>query len=390
MISVQEALHKIREHCTVRPPVLLPLHESGGFVLAENIAAPTDSPHFNQSAMDGYAFSYDDWDGNSDLTVSGEVQAGNNYSEPLNPHSAVRIFTGAALPSGTDTVVIQENVLKKNGSICIKDSKIIKGSNVRLTGSQTRKGEIVFLEGHLLTPASVAYLAEFGIQKVSVYSKPIISIINTGKELLHQGEKREAGKIYESNSFGLRAALEQMHISPDSVEMADDDERAIEKAIRNRLRSDILILTGGVSVGDYDFVTSALEKCGVKLVFHKIRQKPGKPLYFGVHRQTLVFGLPGNPASALTCFYEYVSEAISCLTKKTYFKRIHLPLAESFSKKPGVAVFLKGKINGNTVSVLANQESYKLNSFASADCLIELDEAMDRINTGDLVRVLQI
>jgi len=391
MIGVHEAKKLIFDNCPSTKVEKMSLNKANGLILAEPVYSPIDTPPFNQSAMDGYAFSLDDWDGKSDLFLSGEVQTGSYFTGSLKPLNALRIFTGAALPPGADTVVIQENVTKDGNLISIKDEKLMRGSNVRLKGSQTRKGELVLNEGHLFTPASVSFLAGLGIDTVKVYSNPSISVITTGKELIKPGEELSQGKVYESNSYGLNAGLAHMNISPVAIEMVDDDEEAIITAIKKHLRNvDILVLTGGVSVGDYDFVTTALEKCGVKKVFHKVKQKPGKPFYFGVHQQTLVFGLPGNPASVLTCFYEYVAEAITCFTKKEYFKKIQLPMANDYSKKAGLTFFLKGKTDGNTVVALNEQESYKLNSFAEADCIIELEEEKEYFKKGDLAIVRMI
>lgn len=391
MIGVHEAKKLIFDNCPSTKVEKMSLNKANGLVLAEPVYSPIDTPPFNQSAMDGYAFSLDDWDGKSDLFLSGEVQTGSYFTGSLKPLNALRIFTGAALPPGADTVVIHENVTKDGNLISIKDEKLMRGSNVRLKGSQTRKGELVLNEGHLFTPASVSFLAGLGIDTVKVYSNPSISVITTGKELIKPGEELSEGKVYESNSYGLNAGLAHMNISPVAIEMVDDDEEAIITAIKKHLRNvDILVLTGGVSVGDYDFVTTALEKCGVKKVFHKVKQKPGKPFYFGVHQQTLVFGLPGNPASVLTCFYEYVAEAITCFTKKEYFKKIQLPMANDYSKKAGLTFFLKGKTDGNTVAALNEQESYKLNSFAEADCIIELEEEKEYFKKGDLASVRMI
>ncbi|MCK9451676.1 MAG: molybdopterin molybdotransferase MoeA [Bacteroidales bacterium] len=390
MIPIQEAKRLIHENYTSTKVTQLPINKANGFVLAESVFSPIDTPPFDQSAMDGYAFSFDEWDGKSELLLSGEVQAGNYLAENLKPKEAVRIFTGAAMPAGTDSVVIQENVIKNGKYVSIKDDKLIKGSNVRLQGSQTKKGEITLAEGHYLSPAAISFLAGLGVDSLKVYSNPAISIIVTGKELIIPGEAMSNGKIYESNSFGLTAALEQLDIVPVSVEVVDDDEQKIMNAINNQLSADIIMLSGGVSVGDYDFVTSALEKCGVKKVFHKVKQKPGKPFYFGKHQQTLVFGLPGNPAAVLSCFYEYVVEAIGSFTKKAYFKKLMLPLADDFTKKPGLTLFLKGKTRTNEVSILKDQESYKMNSFAMADCIIELEEDKTRFNKGDLVKVQMI
>lgn len=390
MIPIHEAKRLIFENYTDAKVTQLPINKASGFVLAEPVFSPIDTPPFDQSAMDGYAFSFDEWDGKSDLLLAGEVQAGNYLAQNLKPNEAVRIFTGAAMPAGTDSVVIQENIIKKGKYISIKDDKLIKGSNVRLQASQTKKGEIALAEGHYLSPAAISFLAGIGVDSLKVYSNPAISIIVTGKELIKPGEAMSVGKIYESNSFGLTAALEQVDIVPVSVEVVDDDEQKIMNAINNQLGSDIIMLSGGVSVGDYDFVTSALEKCGVKKIFHKVKQKPGKPFYFGKHQQTLVFGLPGNPAAVLSCFYEYVAEAISSFTKKEYFKKIMLPLADDFAKKPGLTLLLKGKTTSNEVSILKNQESYKMNSFAMADCIIELEEDKMHFHKGEMVKVLMI
>lgn len=388
MISVSEARKKIIEHCPQAKASLIPLSKGGGFVLADDIYSPIDSPHFNQSAMDGYAFRFDDWDGKSDLKVIGEVQAGSSADIEFHPLEAIRIFTGAALPSGADTVVIQENVIREDERIKIVVNHLSKGSNVRLRGSQTKMREQVLESGHLITPATVSLLAGFGITHVLVYPNPTVSIITTGKELMKPGEQLSDGKIYESNSSGLKAALEQMNIHPVAIESVDDEEEKIIEAIQQQLRGvDMLILTGGVSVGDYDFVTTALEKCGVQKMFHKVKQKPGKPFYFGVHGTTLVFGLPGNPASVLTCFYDYVADAISKQTKKEYFKSIQMPLANEYSKKAGLTFFLKGKMNSDSVTILNDQESYKMNSFAMADCLVELEEEKEKYFEGDMVRV---
>ena len=225
---------------------------------------------------------------------------------------------------------------------------------------------------------------------VKVFSKPNVSIIVTGKELAKAEDTISEGKIFESNSIGLIAALQQLGINPVSVEVVDDVEEEIEQAISNQLTSDILILTGGVSVGDYDLVPACLEKCGVQKIFHKIKQKPGKPFYFGRYNRTLVFALPGNPAAVMSCFYEYVAQAISNFTQKEYFKKMLLPLAEDFNKKAGLTFFLKGKMGERDVTVLNNQESYKLNSFAVADCLIEFDEEGENFKKGDLVNVRMI
>ena len=390
MINVKEAKQLIDENCCSLKVNNLTLLEANGSILAEPIYAVIDTPPFHQSAMDGYAFSFENWDKKSNLIVIGEIQTGNYSAEKVLANEAVRIYTGAPTPPGTDTVVMQEKIIRDGNTIQILDAFLVKGANVRPQGSQTKKGELALHERQLLSPVAISFLAGIGISKVKVFSKPIVSIIVTGKELAKAEDKITEGKIFESNSIGLIAALQQIGINPVSMEVVDDVEAEIEQAISNQLTSDILILTGGVSVGDYDLVPSSLEKCGVQKIFHKIKQKPGKPFYFGRHNQTLVFALPGNPAAVMSCFYEYVTQAIGNFTQKEYFKKMAFPLAEDFNKKAGLTYFLKGKMGERDVTVLNNQESYKLNSFAVADCLIEFDEEGENFKKGDLVSVRMI
>jgi molybdopterin molybdotransferase len=390
MINVKEAKQLIDENCCSLKVNNLTLLEANGSILAEPIYAVMDTPPFHQSAMDGYAFSYENWDKKSNLTVIGEIQTGNYSAEKVLANQAVRIFTGAPIPPGTDTVVMQEKINCDGNTIEVLDTFLVKGTNVRPQGSQTKKGELALQERQLLSPVAISFLAGIGINKVNVFSKPTVSIIVTGKELAKAEDTITEGKIFESNSIGLIAALQQIGINPVSVEVVDDVEAEIEQAISNQLTSDILILTGGVSVGDYDLVPASLEKCGVQKIFHKIKQKPGKPFYFGRYNQTLVFALPGNPAAVMSCFYEYVAQAISNFTQKEYFKTMLLPLAEDFNKKAGLTFFLKGKVGERDVMILNDQESYKLNSFAVADCLIAFEEDKEIFQKGDLVNVRMI
>ena len=214
-------------------------------------------------------------------------------------------------------------------------------------------------------------------------------IVVTGKELQQQHEALQYGKVYESNSFTLIAALQQLHINDVSKFMVDDDLQLIQQALEKSLQAaDIVLLCGGVSVGDYDFVVKAMELCGVTTHFHKIKQRPGKPLFFGTKGQKPVFGLPGNPSSVLTCFYEYVIPAIikMCLIPVS-IQKIHLPLAAAYSKKEGLTHFLKGKIINDKVQPLTAQESYRLASFATADCLIVLEEERADYAANEVVEV---
>ena len=390
MISVSEARKLIDENCKGGRSEVMRLIDALDRALSDDVVSPMDTPPFHQSAVDGYAFSFNDWDGKSKLEVAGEVQAGNVFTAEIKPRQAIRIFTGAPVPAGLDTVVMQEKIEVQGDQMTIKDPLLVEGANVRLQGSQTKIGDVVLKKSHRLTPASISFLASLGITEVPVFAHPHIRIIVTGKELVAPGGTINEGQIFESNSFALKTALKAMGISPVSAEIVEDDEVLIMEAITRALDSDIVILTGGASVGLYDLVPSSLAKCGVKEIFHKVKQKPGKPFYFGTYGDVLVFALPGNPAAVLSCFYEYITPAIGKFTGRQYHKRLKMILAHDFQRKPGLTQFMKGKTKANTVFILDHQESYLMNSFAHADALVELEEDREVILKGDLVNVLMI
>ena len=390
MISVSEARKLIDENCKGGRSEVMRLIDALDRALSDDVVSPMDTPPFHQSAVDGYAFSFNDWDGKSKLEVAGEVQAGNVFTAEIKPRQAIRIFTGAPVPAGLDTVVMQEKIEVQGDQMTIKDPLLVAGANVRLQGSQTKIGDVVLKKSHRLTPASISFLASLGITEVPVFAHPHIRIIVTGKELVAPGGTINEGQIFESNSFALKTALKAMGISPVSAEIVEDDEALIMEAITRALDSDIVILTGGASVGLYDLVPSSLAKCGVKEIFHKVKQKPGKPFFFGTYGDVLVFALPGNPAAVLSCFYEYITPAIGKFTGRQYHKRLKMILAHDFQRKPGLTQFMKGKTKANTVFILDHQESYLMNSFAHADALVELEEDREVILKGDLVNVLMI
>ena len=390
MISVNEAKYIIEDNGTELLPVMMPLQQAAGLVLARTVYAIADIPPFNQSSMDGYAFCFREWEKKQSLTIKGEVAAGLTTSVFPNAYEAVRIFTGAAVPSYMDTVVMQEKVITDNNQLIIEDKSIKEGCNVRVKGSDIKAGSNALAEGSKLNPASIGFLASMGITEVCVYPYPKIKIVITGNELIQPGGILQHGQVYESNSFALKAVLQQMHLTDVSVLYVKDDPDELKQVLENALENcDILLITGGVSVGEYDFVAKALANCGVTTLLHTIKQKPGKPLFVGKRKKQLIFGLPGNPSSVLTCFYEYTIPAIermmqlttSCIQKKI------LPLTVAINKKIGFTHFLKAWATFDKVTPLGAQESYRLSSFATANCLICLEEDKTEYLAGDLVEV---
>jgi molybdopterin molybdotransferase len=387
MISVTEAKEIIQQRVKSLHPVYLPLKDAAGLTLAADVTAITNIPNFRQSSMDGYAIKYAA--GNSTFQLRGEMAAGATMQVEISANEAARIFTGAPLPTGADTVVMQERVEVADGHILINDPKISQHQHVREKGAEVKEGDIAMLAGAILSPAAIGFLAGIGITKVAVFPAPVVTIIVTGNELQEPGRPLKFGQVYESNSVMLQSALHQIGIKEINILRAFDDLKSLEAILTNALSSsDVILLTGGVSVGDYDFVVEAATNAGVKQGFHKIKQKPGKPLYFGTKDQKIIFGLPGNPSSVLSCFYQYVLPGIGTMMKKDLsLKTVEGTLTHDYSKGAGLTHFLKGSYAKGSVTPLHAQESFRLHAFAQADCLIVLQEDHEDYLAGDRVEV---
>lgn len=387
MIPVSKAKELIHDLVQSLDPLALPLQETAGLTLAEDILSPYDIPAYPQSSMDGYSFAFEE--GRSTYELEGEMAAGSRQQFNLVTGKAIRIFTGAAVPNGADTVLVQEKARVENGLLHLADTSLQKGDNVRPIGSEIQKGEHALSKGDRLQPASIGFLAGMGIDTVKVFPRPKVSIFITGNELQALGQPLGYGQVYDSNSYTLRACLEQLQINHIALFQSGDDPAQLQALLAKALQdSDLVLMTGGVSVGDYDFTMQAFEACGVMPVFHKIRQKPGKPILFGMKENKAVFGLPGNPASVLTCFYEYVLPSIGkMMNQNLSLKTQTVPIADEYNKPAILTHFLKGVYDGQVVKLERGQESYKLSSFATANCLVVLPEETTRINKGDLVEI---
>jgi molybdopterin molybdotransferase len=387
MISVKEAKEKIEEKVALLQPKVMALQAIYGLTLAENVHAKFDIPSFAQSSMDGYAIRFEDK--NFPLSIQNKIAAGDSTSYTITKNESARIFTGAPLPANADTVVMQEKVVVEDGKLLIKDDALQKGDYVRNVGTEIKAGEIALLAKTLITPAAIGFLAAIGIPEVVVYPSPRVSIIITGNELQQPGNELLFSQVYESNSFSLSGALKALRVGDIQIFYTEDKPEVVESTLKKALKeSDLILLTGGVSVGDYDFVLQAAENCGIEKQFHKIKQKPGKPLYFGIKDDKVVFGLPGNPGSVLTCFYEYVSAAIAkMMGKKNSVNKIKATLQNDYSKKLGITHFLKGFYENGKVEILSSQASFQLRSFATANCLIVIDEEEEFVKKEEEVEV---
>lgn len=390
MISVEEAKAILLKHVgMMNRDQINPVPDSLGFRLAHNIYSPIDLPPFNQSNVDGYALNLSQ-EGKK-WKVINEVKAGDDPEYTIGHGEAVRIFTGATVPSGSNCVVMQEN-LSRDGDTIFFNNKFhaVKGDHIRLKGSQIKKGSMAAEKGLFLNPAAIGFISAMGIVRIPVFSKPKISVIITGNELQSPGTILEKGKVYESNSLLLSGALNGMNLEIDSLVKVKDEKDLLAKAVKEELgKADILLISGGISVGDYDFVNEVLIEAGTEVLFYKVAQKPGKPLLFGKNKNSLVFGLPGNPSSTLTCFYEYVYPAIRKMQgyESVFMRSTQMPILSGYQKRNGLASFLKAKIFADGVLPLIGQESFMLKSSSVSDALIYLPGECENVKNADMVEV---
>lgn len=390
MITVEQAQQIILENVDeLTEPVSLTLTEALGYKLSEDVFAPIDLPSFNQSNVDGYAvhFSYPK---ENSWNVIAEIKAGDEANIALKAGEAVRIFTGAMVPENATAVIMQEKISRSHNQINYEGQELMPNEHIRKQGAQIKSGELAVPKGTIINPAVIGFISSLGILDIKVYRKPKITLIITGNELQAAGTKLMAGKVYESNSSSLSAALTAMRLSSEQILFVKDDKQSLADTINAALKnSDVLLVSGGISVGDYDFVNEVLNENNTNTLFYKVAQKPGKPLFFGKNKHCYVFGLPGNPASALTCFYEYVYPCLKLLQGKRncFLTKLQVATEKDISKKKGLANFLKANVNGNTIVALDGQESFKIRSFTETNAFIYLPVEKENIKAGDLVEV---
>ncbi|GAB2607998.1 molybdopterin molybdotransferase MoeA [Belliella aquatica] len=373
MITVQEAKTILSEIPINRRTKTLPIAKSIGMFCAENIASPISVPSFDNSAMDGYSLAFEDL--KSEMEISGEIKAGDSSMNKLKTGTAVRIFTGAPIPEGADTIVKQEIVTLQKGKFVVDPSQVKLGEFVRKAGTQCQIGQEVLRIGTELSSGTVALLASLGIQEVKVYDIPKVGVILTGDEVVSSDHELQPGQIYDANGPMLRTVLSQLGIDVEFVEKVKDEAEAVENSIKILLEKvDILILSGGISVGDYDFVRPALQNLGVRELFYKVAQKPGKPLYAGTLGTKTIFALPGNPSSSLSCFRIYVSPFIRKFfgADHAFETQFKFPLAESFQNDSSLTFFFKCVLKAGEIHLLSGQESFNLIAFNQATGLVEI------------------
>ncbi|HKJ04374.1 MAG TPA: gephyrin-like molybdotransferase Glp [Geopsychrobacteraceae bacterium] len=309
MISYEDAVTMILENVPVLPPVTRPVDQALGLVLAEPVLSRLDLPPSDNSAMDGYAFCFADLPEDQTLRQVGFIAAGDYCRDTLNPGETVKIMTGAPVPNGCDTVVPIEEVTTEGDRIVLQKPQK-KGSHVRYRGEEISQGDVTLPAGTLINSGAIGQLAASGIEKIRVIPPVRVAILSTGDELVELGEIPQDGKIVNSNSHLLAARVKEAGCDPLVLGIARDNPQAMEKKLRQGLEADLLITSGGVSVGDRDYVQEVLQQLSFEKKFWQVAIKPGKPVLFGLIGSKPILGLPGNPASSGATFDLFVRPAL--------------------------------------------------------------------------------
>jgi molybdopterin molybdotransferase len=389
MISVNEAFSILNKLTFLLKEKEVALWESRNHTLAETLYSPINLPPFRQSNMDGFALCLHDA---LEYEIIGEVKAGDENQITVQPGQAVKIFTGAAVPDSTQAVIQIEKGTVNANRLLLEDS-VLSETNVRPLGSQIKQNDVALEQGTLLNAAAIGFLAGLGFIKVKVYPKPKVAIVVTGNELVPPGQPLPYGKVYESNAIMLQTALYNANYDEVKLYQVNDDFESTKTILAKAMaENEVVLVSGGISVGDYDFVGKALESLKVETLFYKVSQKPGKPLLVGKQNDKLVFALPGNPAASLTCFYIHVLPTLQRLSGMgvSYESKNTLTLAHDYAVNNVRDQFLKATMTAEEVTILPHQDSSMLDSFASANVLVYLPSGNYQKSKGDKVVVYPI
>ncbi len=350
MVSVSEAEKIILSNLTQPSKRKVALGEAVGKILADEIQADRDLPPFHRATMDGIAISFSKL--KTEFEIDGIAVAGKPQQNLSDSKKCFEIMTGAPLPIGTDTIIPYEDISVKNKVARILSQEISEGQNVHRQGSDAKKSEILLSPSQKISSAEISLLASVGKSEVEVFEIPSIALLSTGDELVEVGEEPQLHQIRKSNTYAIAAALKELGVDSQLFH-ANDNEAEIKKLLEDVVsKFKIIILSGGVSKGKFDFIPSALESLGVKKLFHTVSQRPGKPMWFGASEKNIVFALPGNPVSTFMCFYRYVKPWIEkSLKQENDFQKAIL--AEDFRFKPPLTYFLQVKIKNENGLLMA-------------------------------------
>jgi molybdopterin molybdotransferase len=397
MISVEEALNRILDAISPLGLEKVSILDALGRVLGEEVFAGRSIPPKDNSAMDGYALRTEDTRGASPespvrLEVIEEIPAGAVPARAIGPGGAARIMTGAPIPEGADAVVRMEDT-RNEGDRVLVFVVAVKGRNIRRAGGDVQQGDRVITRGAIIRPAEVGMLASLGRSFVLVHQRPLVATVTTGDELAEIDENPPDGKIVNSNSYALAALVRECGAIPLQIGIARDSREDLIAKFRAALRADLIVSTGGVSVGDYDLVKEIMKEAGSRMQFWQVAMKPGRPLAFGELGDIPAVGLPGNPVSAMICFEQFVRPAIlKMLGHANLFRRtVRVRIEKGIEKQKGVRHFIRALIrrdgDGYAVVTTGDGGSGILRSMVRVNGLIILPEAATVVGPGEFVTV---
>ena len=400
MISIEEATKKLESRVKPLKAEEISVLKSFGRILREDLRSPLSIPPFDRSAMDGYAVKAANLLGASGkepvaLNVLEDIPAGQVGKFRLKKGTAARIMTGAPLPRGADTVVMVEDTESAQDRVLINRT-LAKGTHVAPAGEDIKKGERVLQTGTLIGAAEMGMIAATGRSKVKVSIKPKVCVISTGSEILKPGKALQPGHIYDANGYSLIGLATELGADARFLGIAPDRKGALERKIARADDADLLVLSGGVSVGDYDLVQDILLDMGIKRIFYKVNIKPGKPVFAGIQGKRFVLGLPGHPVSCMVTFKLFAGLLIDTMLGKeeTGLRRRQAFLSVPIRLKPARRKFLRGILEETdgrvTVQPFHAQESSILKSMVSANVLIDAPEGVTELKAGSLVDVIPL
>ena len=391
MISFEQALSKLLFLAKKIDIEVVKIEEACGRVLREETISSRDQPPFDASSMDGYALKKSDKLPSKKLLVIGKVAAGASFGGSVSEGQAVRIFTGAPMPTGTNSVLIQEDAVEVENVITIQD-KVEENDFVRKKGCDYKAGKTLLQKGVILKSFDIALLASMNFPLLNVTRRPIVSIISTGDELIFPGNSPKPNQIVASNTYGLKALINKWGAIGHILPIARDNKTSLEKALDLAVPADLVITIGGASVGDHDYVNEVFNTINVKHSFYKVAMRPGKPILAGKNKNTIFMGLPGNPVSALVCAHLFLKPLIGKMLGTVELNNIEKKayLANDLAENTGRKHFMRAFLKNDSLEIPSDQDSSLLSVLQKSNALAIRQPNEKAAKKGDLISYLEL